>query len=233
MPGCGTFLFGKGKKQKNKHSASSHEQHNPKFDLNVDERGRAQLARFPSQAPDNVPPPITMPAVKINHASMDKGSVEWNLGQALEKGDVGAGFGDDFCMVHGITRVFVLDPLNHIVALVSPMRYLMYQAYKMYTKEDIIDIFRFLRHACAPRWAMRAPAQQILAGQSGGIQRHGGTVSIQGSRMRDGKHTLPEVFSKTFRTAASPGSPWTNGWRKPSLISCRLSSRTPASRRED
>lgn len=179
---------------------------NDTFNEGVTEVGRNLLRHFPTEPPPSVPPVIKMSPQKANHVSMAHGAVQWDLGRRLEKGDTGAGFGDDFCMVHGITRVFVLDPQNHVIAMVSPMRYMMYQAFKMYAKSPVqSDIFQFLKRAAAPRWAMRAAANQILTGQTGCITRQGNTVSITGSYLKDGQATLPEVV---FERVPYDGISW-------------------------
>lgn len=66
---------------------------------------------------------------------MELGWVEYELGTGLKKGDTRAMYGDDFCLPHSITPVFELDVENSVVALVSPMCYMIYMAYNMYAMD--------------------------------------------------------------------------------------------------
>lgn len=165
-----------------------------------DARGKKCINYFPTSPPDVVPAPVEILPKTLNHASMELGWIEYDFGDGLEKGDTGAMYGDEFCLVHGITRVFVLDEPNHLIALVTPMRYMMYMAYNMYAKDEFKpqgNIFNFAKRIAAPRWALRAAANQILAGQGGSVQElANGYVSISGVTMDgNGKEGLPfEVF---------------------------------------
>ena len=128
------------------------------------------------------------------------------MGRGLDKGDTGAMFGDDFCLVHGITRMFVLDPDNHVVALVPPLRYMMYQAYLMYSVDPPMgNIITFANRAAAPRCAMRAAVKQILAGQNCSMQRQGTYFTISGVEMNElGENaTAQPVFERVPYTSIS------------------------------
>ncbi len=95
-------------------------------------------------------------------------------------------FGDDFCLIHGITRVFVLDFDNHIVALVSQLPYMKYEPYLMNSEDSWkTNIFTFTNHAAAPRWAMLAGAKQILASRNCSMQREGNYFTISWVEMSE------------------------------------------------
>lgn len=178
--------------QRQRRVASWDASQDPQEYINFREPARAALSfeRFPTAPPANVPEAVEIEATKLNHACMELGWIEYELGKGLKKGDTGAMYGDDFCLVHAITRVFVIDLDNHVVALVSPMRYMMYIAYTMYAKDEPKgNIFNFAERAAAPRWALRAAAKQILAGQEGSVREQGdGKLCISAVTMdKDGK----------------------------------------------
>ncbi len=209
-------LFGRRagqRKDRKPHSTTNHIQPNRKAEqmnderfMNVSERGKLAASKFPDVPPLDVPPAVKIREEKYNHACMEHGWVEFDLGRGLDKGDTGAMFGDDFCLVHGITRVFVLDPDNHVAALVSPLRYMMYQAYRMYSVNPPNgNIFTFANRAAAPRWAMRAAANQILAGQNCGMQRQGTHFTLTGVELNKSGNNATEqqVFERVPYTSIS------------------------------
>ena len=190
---------------RNRPNQSIEQNEDEKF-MNFLERGKQATSKFPGVLPLDVPPAVKIREEKYNHACMEHGWVEYDLGRGLDKGDTGAMFGDDFCLVHGITRVFVLDPDNHVVALVSPLRYMMYQAYLMYSADPPRgNIFTFANRAAAPRWAMRAAANQILAGQNCSMQRQGTFFTISGVEMKESGEnaTAQPVFERVPYTSIS------------------------------
>lgn len=154
---------------------------------------------FPTEMPSHVSPAVEIDRKTLNHARLELGSIEYDFSKGLKKGDTGAMFGDAFCLVHGITRVFVLDPNNHVVALVTPMRYMMYMAHQMYATEKYEgNIFTFAQKARAPRWSMRAAAAQILEGQYGNITKEGALLTLSGVSMDDkgNPHKVQPVFQR-------------------------------------
>lgn len=166
------------------------------FDL-VSTAGRAQLTQFPAIPPVDIPNVITMTPEKHNHVSMEYGFVEYDFSRGVRKGETASGYGDDFCQVHGITRVFVVDRANHVIAMCSPHRYMSYMANHMYAREPFPgNIFEFGGGVVAsPRWAMRAAAWNILMGQGGQILRQGDTITVTASSIVDGNPKPPSVVA--------------------------------------
>lgn len=163
----------------------------------VSTAGRAQLTQFPIIPPIGIPSIITMTPEKQNHVSMEFGYVEYDFSRGVRKGETASGYGDDFCQVHGITRVFVVDRANHIIAMCTPHRYMLYMANQMYASEPFPgNIFEFGGGVVAsPRWAMRAAAWNILMGQGGQILKQGDSITVTASRMIDGVPKPPCVVA--------------------------------------
>lgn len=163
----------------------------------VSNAGRVQLNQFPILPPQDIPSVITMTPEKQNHVGMEYGFVEYDFSRGVRKGETASGYGDDFCQVHGITRVFVVDRANHIIAMCTPHRYMSYMANQMYASEPFPgNIFEFGGGVVAsPRWAMRAAAWNILMGQGGQILKQGDTITVTASRMIDGVPKPPCVVA--------------------------------------
>lgn len=172
------------------------------FDKSVEAAGEAQLAQFPKVPPESVPPIIssTLGDYNRNHASMEFGFVQYDFNKGVRKGETASGYGDGFCQVHGITRVWVVDRVNHLIAMCTPHRYMAFMANKMYLRPEARfkgNIFEFGGPVVAtPRWAMRAAAWQILLGQGGCVTKEGDTISISGACMKNGIATPPEPLFK-------------------------------------
>lgn len=158
--------------------------------------GEAQLNDF-HPIPSSLPPPIAMPSAKQNHVSLDLGFIEYNLKRGVQKGETSSGYGDHFCQAHGITRVFVVDVANHLVAMVTPQRYMAFIANQTYlppTHKFRGNIFQFGGAVVAtPRWAMRAAANNLLRGQQGEILKKGQFVTISASSLKDGEALPAQV----------------------------------------
>ena len=196
------FRRGRDEPQSNPSVEPNHEE---KY-MNFLERGKQATDKFSEDPPPGVPPALKIQDEKYNHACMKHGWVEFDFSNGLYMGDTARMFGDDFCLVHNISRVFVLDPDNHVVALVSPLRYMMYQAYRMYSKDPPDgNIFTFASRAAAPRWAMRAAANQIIAGRHCSMQQQGAHFTINGAEMNDSGETatVQPVFKRVPYTSIS------------------------------
>lgn len=196
--------------QDDKFFADSRErnEYNLLYDKTLTAAGRAGLSEFPAQPPEDILDPIPIDEERLNHASLVHGHVQHNFMAGVQKGETASGYGDDFCQVHGITRVFVVDPENHLIAMCTPYRYMMFMANRMYSRSKFDgNIFEFGGHVVAtPRWAMRAAAWQILKGQGGQIMRVGESVSISASRLdADGKAMHPQMV---FRDVPYSGVSW-------------------------
>lgn len=86
------------------------------------------------------------------------------------------------------------------------MAYIANQTFLPREKRFKGNLFQFGGAAVAtPRWAMRAAAWNILKGQSGEILRSGDSVSITGSRMKDGQ---PQPVQVLFDYVPYSGMSW-------------------------
>ena len=187
----------------------SRREYDSTFDESITEAGKASLRDFPDVPPAMLQPVIELSPKRRNHATMNYGFVQYNLKDGVQKGETANGYGDDFCQVHAITRVFVVDKANHLIAMCTPQRYMCYMANQTYVDERYRfkgNIFQFGGAVVAtPRWAMRGAAWNILRGQNGEITRIGDRLSITGSEMVDGEGRAPDVLMRNVRYS---GASW-------------------------